>query len=132
MAWKKQQLQRREWKWIAWKYRLSAKLQDESSIVRARKAAQIFQRLSDLFIDDIPVRDSPQSNIGPQQLSHSYICRRPLWHFAGEHICRRSRSMFIAFYLMQANVLIPRVVCVPQMFQNCSLPIKFFGEKWRA
>ena len=35
-----QQLQRKDWKWIPWKYRLSAKLQDESSMIRARKAAR--------------------------------------------------------------------------------------------
>ena len=65
-----QQLQRREWKWIPWKYRLSAKLQDESSIIRARKAARTdLATLSDILIDDIPVRDIPQSNIGLQQLS---------------------------------------------------------------
>ena len=63
-----QQLQRKEWKWIA--YRLSAKLQDESRMVRARKAARTdLSALSDLLIDDVPVRDTPQSNIGLQQLS---------------------------------------------------------------
>ena len=65
-----QQLQWKEWKWIPWKYRLSAKLQDESSMIRARKAARTdLSALSDLLIDDIPVRDIPQSNIGLQQLS---------------------------------------------------------------
>ena len=65
-----QQLQRKEWKWIAWKYRLSAKLQDESSMIRARKAARSeLTALSDLLLDDIPVRDIPSSNIGLQQLS---------------------------------------------------------------
>ena len=65
-----QQLQRKDWKWIPWKYRLSAKLQDETSLIRARKAARTdLASLSDLLIDDIPVRDIPQSNIGFQQLS---------------------------------------------------------------
>ena len=65
-----QQLQRKDWKWIPWKYRLSAKLQDETSLLRARKAARTdLAALSDLLIDDIPVRDIPQTNIGLQQLS---------------------------------------------------------------
>ena len=65
-----QQLQRKDGKWIPWKYRLSAKLQDETSLIRARKAARTdLASLSDLLIDDIPVRDIPQSNIGLQQLS---------------------------------------------------------------
>ena len=65
-----QQLQQKKWKWIAWKYRLCAKLQDESRMIRARKAARAdLSALSDLLIDDIPVREIPQSNIGLQQLS---------------------------------------------------------------
>lgn len=63
-----QQRQRKEWTCLAWKYR--AKLQDESSMIRARKAARTdLSTLSDLLIDDIPVRDIPQSNISSEIFS---------------------------------------------------------------
>ena len=88
-----QQLQRKEWKWIPWKYRVSAKLQDESSMIRARKAARTdLSALSDLLIDDIPVRDIPQSNIGLQQLSQPGV---PAAAPAGDSCGLLSGSTFV-------------------------------------
>ena len=76
-----QQLQRKEWKWIAWKYRLSAKLQDESSMIRARKAARSdLTALSDLLLDDIPVREIPSSSgLRPPNVAELQSADQILW-----------------------------------------------------
>ena len=60
------------WRWVAWKFRLSQRAHDEKDSIalssRPRKMAKL--DLSDLLLDDIPLREIPSSGqLGNYQLS---------------------------------------------------------------
>ena len=57
------QLNRREWRWIPWKFRLSQKMHDDQSMSRPRKILRS-ESFQDMLFDDVPTRDIPQHQIG--------------------------------------------------------------------
>ena len=64
------QIQKKEFVWIPWKFRLSQKQHEDTTLHRPRKLARVESlSLHEALIDDVPSRDIP-AQVGPTQLRH--------------------------------------------------------------
>ena len=100
--------QKREYKWLPWKFRMSLSKSEEMSLTRASKAPRLEHlQLHQLLVDEVPALDISNANLGLNAVSRMFDIHNYAWAMVQACHLHRLRAYTLKFMSFLSTRLDP-------------------------